>query len=85
MLRRGHACHFRLRAAGLHGLRIDVMSIAGRRACGGPRPPRPALRAAITGDQERAAALLKSEEDRERQQDRVYWVPLRTELEHWRA
>jgi hypothetical protein len=26
VLRRGHACHFRSRAAGLHGLRIDVMS-----------------------------------------------------------
>ena len=48
------------------------------------RVHRPALRAAITGDQERAAALLKLEEDRERQQDRVYWTPLRTELEHWR-
>jgi len=26
-LRRGHACHFRCRAAGLHNLRIDVMSV----------------------------------------------------------
>jgi hypothetical protein len=26
VLRRGHACHFRCRAPGLHGLRIDVMS-----------------------------------------------------------
>ena len=26
VLRRGHACHFRSRASGLHGLRIDVMS-----------------------------------------------------------
>jgi hypothetical protein len=25
-LRRGHACHFRCRATGLHGLRIDLMS-----------------------------------------------------------
>ena len=25
-LRRGHACHFRSRAQGMHGLRIDVMS-----------------------------------------------------------
>jgi len=26
VLRRGHACHFRSRARGMHGLRIDVMS-----------------------------------------------------------
>jgi hypothetical protein len=26
VLRRGHACHFRCRAAGMHGLRVDVMS-----------------------------------------------------------
>jgi hypothetical protein len=37
---------------------------------------RPALRAAITGNHERAAALLKNEEDRERQQDRLYWAGL---------
>jgi hypothetical protein len=45
---------------------------------------RPALRAAITGDLERTTALLRKEEDRERQQDRLYWAPLRSELERWR-
>jgi hypothetical protein len=168
VLRRGHACHFRSRAARLHGLRIDVMSKmrgvdsfdklwkrreefelpgVGRvaalslpdlvkakktqrdkdwpmirrlieadvaraparipatrcqfwlqecrsyellRDLGRSHPElarrvrRPALRAAIAGDPERAAALLKKEEDRERQQDRLYWAPLRSELERWR-
>jgi len=168
VLRRGHACHFRSRAAGLHGLRIDVMSkMRGVDAFGklwkrreefelhgvgrvaalslpdlvkakktqrdkdwpmirrlieadGARAPsripsircrfwlqecrsyellrdlarrhpeltrrirRPALRAAITGDPERTAALLRNEEDRERQQDQLYWAPLRSELERWR-
>jgi hypothetical protein len=168
VLRRGHACHFRSRAAGLHGLRIDVMStmrgvdsfgklwkrreefelhgvgwvaalslpdlvkakktqrdkdwpmirrlIEADVARAPSRIPaarcrfwlqecrsyellrdlarrhpqlargvrRPALRAAITGDVERTAALLRNEEDRERQQDRRYWAPLRAELEHWR-
>ena len=168
VLRRGHACHFRLRAADLHGLRIDVMSkmrgvdsfdtLWKRRAefelhgvgrvaalalpdlvkakktqrdkdwpmirrlieadvAGAPskistarcrfwleecrsyellrdlarrypevarRVRRPALRAAISGDQERTVELLRKEEDRERQQDRLYWGPLRSELEHWR-
>jgi hypothetical protein len=57
VLRRGHACHFRSRAAGLHGLRIDVMSkmrgvdslsvlaagMSKLRAAtrSGPQPPRP--------------------------------------------
>ena len=26
-LRRGHACHFRCRAPGLHGIRVDVMGV----------------------------------------------------------
>ena len=168
VLRRGHACHVRSRAADLHGLRIDVMSkmrgvysfgklwkrreefelhgvgrvaalsltdlvkakktqrdkdwpmirrlieadvarapsrisatrgrfwlqecrsfellrdLARRHPELARRVRRPALRAAITGDEERAAALLKKEEDRERQQDRLYWAPLRSELERWR-
>ena len=168
VLRRGHACHFRARAADLHGLRIDVMSTmrgvdpfgklwrrreefklpgVGRVAALSlpdlvkakktqrdkdwpmlrrlieadvararsrisstrcrfwleecrtyellrdlalrypelaRRIRRPALRAAIVGDQERTAALFRNEEDRERQQDRLYWAPLRAELEHWR-
>lgn len=48
------------------------------------RARRPALCAAITGDPERTAALLRKEEDRVRQQDRLYWAPLRSELERWR-
>ena len=168
VLRRGHACHFRSRATGLHGLRIDVMSkmrgvdafgqlwkrreefelhgvgrvaalslpdlvkakktqrdkdwpmirrlieadvarapsrisatrcrfwlqecrsyellrnLARRYPDVAQRVRRPALRSAISGDEERAVALLREEEDRERQQDRRYWAPLRSELERWR-
>ncbi len=168
VLRRGHACHFRCGATGLHGLRIDVMSkmrgvdsfatlwrrkeqfdlpgvgrvaalslpdlvkakktqrdkdwpmvrrlieadVARRRSripvtrlrfwieeCRSydllrelarrhpevaRRVRRPALRAAIRGDAERTADLLREEEDRERRRDRLYWAPLRSELERWR-
>ena len=45
---------------------------------------RPALRAAIRGDARRTAALLRREEDAERERDRRYWVSLRVELERWR-
>jgi hypothetical protein len=48
------------------------------------RVRRPALRAAINGVPDRTAALLRKEEDRERQRDRLYWAPLRSELERWR-
>jgi len=168
VLRRGHACHFRCRATGLHGLRIDVMSkmrgvdsfaklwtrkeefelpgvgrvvalslpdlvrakktqrdkdwpmirrlieadvarapsriptarlrfwlrecrsyellrdLARRHLELARRVRRPALRAAINGAAERTADLLREEEDHERQRDRLYWAPLRSELERWR-
>jgi hypothetical protein len=45
---------------------------------------RPALRAALRDDEQRTARLLREEEDRERDQDRHYWAPLRAEREHWR-
>lgn len=45
---------------------------------------RPALRAALKGDAARTAALLRQEEDRERELDRRYWAPLKAELERWR-
>jgi hypothetical protein len=48
------------------------------------RVPRAALRAAMEGDADRTAGLLRAEEDHERQQDRLYWAPLRSELERWR-
>jgi hypothetical protein len=168
VLRRGHACHFRCGATGLHGLRIDVMSrmrgvdgfaklwkrreefelpgagrvaalslsdlvkakktqrdkdwpmirrlieadvarapswipaarlrfwlqearsyellrdLARRHPELARRVRRPALRAAIDGAAKRTADLLRREEDRERRQDRLYWAPLRSELERWR-
>jgi hypothetical protein len=45
---------------------------------------RPALRAAMNGDEPLTAQLLREEEERERQLDRRYWAPLRAELERWR-
>jgi len=45
---------------------------------------RPVLRAALKGDADRTAVLLRKEEDRERQLDRRYWAPLKAELERWR-
>jgi hypothetical protein len=170
VLRRGHACHFRCRAPGLDGLRIDIMSRlrgvdpfaklwkrrvqlrlpgVGRLAVmalgdlirakktqrdkdwpmvrrlieadiaragkspGGARARlwleecrtfdllrdlarryprlarrvagrRPALRAAMAGDEPLTLRLLGREEERERELDRRYWAPLRAELELWR-
>lgn len=45
---------------------------------------RPLLRSAIEGNQDETQRLLRDEEDRERELDRQYWAPLKTELEAWR-
>lgn len=45
---------------------------------------RPLLWSAIKGNQEKVQKLLRAEEDRERESDRQYWKPLKTELETWR-
>ena len=45
---------------------------------------RPLLRSAIEGNQEEIQRLLRDEEDRERELDRQYWAPLKSELEAWR-
>lgn len=45
---------------------------------------RPILRFAIQGNREEVQSLLKDEEDREREADRQYWMPLKKELEAWR-
>ena len=45
---------------------------------------RPAVAAAIRRDSEETARLLVDEEMAEREQDRVYWEPLRRELEDLR-
>ena len=45
---------------------------------------RPAVDAAIQGNEDAVAACLRLEEDEERQRDRVYWQPLRRELERLR-
>ena len=45
---------------------------------------RPLLRSAIQGNREKVQSLLKDEEDKEREADRQYWMPLKKELEEWR-
>ena len=45
---------------------------------------RPAVAAAIGGDGSRVAEMLELEEKEERERDRVYWQPLRKELEELR-
>lgn len=45
---------------------------------------RPLLRSAIQGNREKAQSFLKDEEDKEREADRQYWMPLKKELEEWR-
>ncbi|HUG38269.1 MAG TPA: nucleotidyl transferase AbiEii/AbiGii toxin family protein [Candidatus Limnocylindrales bacterium] len=47
-------------------------------------PTRPALAAAITGDEAGVVEALAGEEAREREADRRYWEPLRKELERLR-
>lgn len=45
---------------------------------------RPLLRSAIEENQKDVQRLLRDEEDKERELDRQYWVPLKAELEVWR-
>ena len=45
---------------------------------------RPLLLSAIQGNQEKVQSLLRDEEDKEREADRQYWMPLKKELEEWR-
>ena len=42
------------------------------------------LSSAIQGNLEKVQILLKDEEDKEREADRQYWMPLKKELEKWR-
>lgn len=63
-----------LEAAGTHGP-----------ACQGLVAERALLAFALSGNGTQLAAALKSEEEREREIDREYWKPLRTELERLRG
>jgi hypothetical protein len=47
-------------------------------------PRRPLLTHALTGDAAALTAGLRVEEDAEREADRLYWAPLRLELEQIR-
>lgn len=48
------------------------------------RTQRPLLEAALRGDRETVEKELLREEQLEREADRLYWAPLRSELESWR-
>jgi hypothetical protein len=48
------------------------------------RSPRPAVNAALAGDRDAVEAILIEEERDERQRDRIWWQPLRAELERLR-
>ena len=52
--------------------------------CKGVMTRRPLLEAALTQDLSTLEDLLHSEEKTEKEIDRVYWQPLRMELEQWR-
>jgi hypothetical protein len=45
---------------------------------------RPLLRIALAGEVEKLGAALADEESAEREKDRLYWLPLRKELEQLR-
>ncbi|HXG59977.1 MAG TPA: hypothetical protein VNO22_01270 [Planctomycetota bacterium] len=45
---------------------------------------RPAVRAALRNDPRKTELLFRKEEDKERERDRIYWKPLRLDLERWR-
>ncbi|MBI2951438.1 hypothetical protein HYY27_05050, partial [bacterium] len=45
---------------------------------------RPLLKVVLGRDLTEVARLLRAEEDREKEQDRQYWTPLKAELERWR-
>jgi hypothetical protein len=47
-------------------------------------PRRPLLTHALAGDAVALTAALRAEEDAEREADRLYWAPLRLELEQIR-
>jgi hypothetical protein len=62
---------------------IDVARSAPR-ACTRLQPLRPLLEHAAAGSEQRLAAALRAEEDAERAADRLYWAPLKRELEQLR-
>ena len=47
-------------------------------------PRRPLLTHALAGDAAALTSALRAEEDTEREADRLYWAPLRLELEQIR-
>lgn len=47
-------------------------------------PGRPAVGAALKGDRDELLSALKSEEEQARERDRLYWEPLKRELEQFR-
>jgi len=45
---------------------------------------RPAVEAALKGDRDEVSRALKTEEESARERDRLYWEPLKRELEQFR-
>lgn len=81
--RDSQATEFWLRELRTPPILIDVAQGAPE-ACEALAGERPLLIHALTGEGERLKRALREEEDREREADRVYWEPLRRELEQLR-
>lgn len=63
---------------------LCAVANAAPQACRQLVAERPLLEFALANDVDRLTAALRAEEDRERAADRVYWAPLRRELEQLR-
>jgi hypothetical protein len=81
--RDSQATEFWLRESRTPPILIDVAQDAPE-ACEALAGERPLLIHALNGEGERLKRALREEEDREREADRVYWEPLRRELEQLR-
>jgi hypothetical protein len=79
----GRTREFWLRELRTPAILIDVARHAPE-TCRALAGERPLLAYALEGDEERLRRALREEEDREREADRVYWEPLRRELEQLR-
>ena len=79
----GRTTEFWLRELRTPAILVDVARHAPD-ACRALARERPLLAYALEGEEERLRLALREEEDREREADRVYWEPLRRELEELR-
>ena len=99
LLARGHVVHFRCQGGEVDGLRVDVMTrlrdartpeLLGELVQRFPEHARaqsanrPLLGLAISGESEALREALDGEVRAEQAKDRVYWAPLKAELESFR-